>query len=66
MKPEKKPTSYADAAPENHQVKPESLKTFEPSYEVRWNKLTKRSLFLKTMISDYFFVKRCISQPKTQ
>ena len=42
MKPEKKnqhqntiitqPLTSLDAAPENHQVRPESLETFQPSY----------------------------------
>ena len=36
------------------------------AHPARCSKLTKSSLFLKTMISDYFFVKRRMPQPKIQ
>ena len=60
MKPEKKQTSNAiifkltggDAARESHQVRPKSLKIFQPSYASRT--IEQSSLFLKTMISDDF------------
>ena len=47
---------------EASQVSPESLQTFQPSYE--WSKLMNENDAIQNRISD--FDKRRISQPKTQ
>ena len=50
-----------DEAPENHQVRPESLETFQPSYES--SKVKNENDAIRNRISDD---KRRISLPKTQ
>ena len=71
MKPENKETSNAilqllkltgrDAARDSHQVRQESLKIFQPSYA------SSNAKYWETLIFERFlFVKRRISQPKTQ
>ena len=49
-----------DAAPESYQVRPESLETFQPSYES--SKVKNKKDVIRNRISD--FNKRLISQPK--
>ena len=78
MKPEKKATytkynkllrfTSRDTAPGSHQVRPESLETFQPSYassEVNLSELIFTNDAIRNRISD-IFDKRRISQPKTQ
>ena len=52
-----------DAAPESHQVRPESLETFQPSYTS--SEVHEHDAIRKNRVSNDFD-KRRIFQPKTQ